>query len=333
MAGEHLCVGLRVRGAVIVTIFLALICMVDRGVAAGRPERFGGLPASELLEATPARVVFADVPVGETYTQTVRVSNISQEKITIVKVAGSGVELGISQLALPVVLDAGSSAMLKISYKPQRAGRSVRQVRVTTSASATPWTLEVQAFAIGSERKLAASDASVDFGDLAAGNGIGKDVTLTNVGNADVAISRIEVAGEGFTVSGGAVTLSAGQDVSLSVRFDPKDGGSRAGVLSIYSNAGDSPLQIALSGTAAEMSRQSVTLKWEKNEQAENGYFVYRGSEPGGPYTKLQDSALSTAEFTDVGLAAGRTYYYVVTSVDASGSESGYSEQIVVNIP
>ena len=134
-------------------------------------------------------------------------------------------------------------------------------------------------------------------------------------------------------VSGGAVTLSAGQQVNLSVRFDPKIGGSRSGMLSIYSNALDSPLQIALSGTAGEMSNQSVTLKWEKGEEAENGYFVYRGSEPGGPYTKLQSSALSMAEFTDVGLAVGHTYYYVVSSVDANGSESGYSEQIVVNVP
>ena len=307
--------------------------MVDRGVAAGRPEKFGGLPAPELLTATPARVVFADVPVGETYTQTVRLSNISQEKITIVQVVAFSGELSVSPMPLPLVLEAGSGTLIKISYHPKRAGRRAGQVRVMTSGDSVPWLLEVKGSAIQSQRELTASEASVEFGDVATGSGSSKEVMVTNAGNADVAISKIEITGEDFTVSGGAVMLNAGQQMSLRVGFDPKNGGSRNGRLSIYSSAPDSPLRIPLSGAAGEMSSQAVTLKWEKSEGAENGYFVYRGSEPGGPYTKLQGAAIANAEFTDAGLAAGRTYYYVVTSVDANGSESGYSEQIVVNIP
>jgi hypothetical protein len=335
MVGRRLCAGLRGRCAVIAAIFAVFACMVDRGAAAGRPERvFGGLPASELLEAIPARVIFANVPVGEMYTQTVRVSNVSNERLTITKIFGTSAELQISQSALPVELKPEDSATFVINFNPKKSGNHRGQVRVMTSVSALPWTLEVEASAADRRRELTASEARLDFGELAVGSGSTKELTFTNSGSSDVTISRIEATGEDFSVSGAAaVTLSPGQQIEVSVRFDPKGGGDRNGILCVYSSAADSPVQIALTGTAAEMSAQSVSLKWETAESAESGYFVYRASEPGGPYARLSTSASLNAEFTDSGLAAGRTYYYVVTSVDANGAESGYSDEIVVRMP
>jgi len=271
--------------------------------------------------------------VGDRYTQTVRVSNVSNERVTITKISGSSADLGISQVTFPLVLEAGGRATFLVSYHPKKTGRCAERVYVITSASTTPWSIGVKASAVEHQLELTASDASVEFGEVAAGSASSKEVTLTNAGNADMAISKIEVSGEGFNVSGAPVTLNAGQQMSVSVRFDPKSGGNRSGTMMVYSNAPDSPLRIALSGAGAVMSGQTVSIKWEKSEGAENGYFVYRSSEPGGPYTKLQAATIPNPEFTDLGLAAGRTYYYVVTSVDANGSESGYSEQMVVNIP
>jgi fibronectin type 3 domain-containing protein len=61
------------------------------------------------------------------------------------------------------------------------------------------------------------------------------------------------------------------------------------------------------------------------------GYNVYRGTASGGPYTKINGSLLATSQFTDPGpLVDGTTYYYVVTAVDALGSESGYSSELVL---
>jgi fibronectin type 3 domain-containing protein len=38
-------------------------------------------------------------------------------------------------------------------------------------------------------------------------------------------------------------------------------------------------------------------------------------------------------EYTDTGLAAGHTYYYVVTSLDSDQVESEYSAQITATVP
>jgi hypothetical protein len=336
MFGKILRAGLRICG-VAATLVMATVCMVSRGVAAGRPEAmFGGLPAAEpvVLEATPAVVAFVDVPVGDTYTQTVRLTNVSRAGVTVMKISGSATEMGINGVALPLVLEAGSSTTFTVSYKPTIAGSNAGTISVMTSASATPWTLDVKASAISNQLELTASEVSVEFGDIATGSGNAKEITLSNVGNADVAISKIEIAGEDFSISGGgAVTLNPGQQMNVNVRFDPRNGGGRNGMMSVFSNTADSPLQISLSGAASAASQQSIALKWDKGEMPGNGYFVYRSSESGGPYSKLQTSATPEAEFMDSGLAAGHTYYYVVTSVAEDGSESGYSEQIVVNVP
>src|SRR5438270_9224477 len=124
MVGKFL--GAKLRGwSAIATLLVATVCMVSRGVAAGRPEAmFGGLPAGEatMMEATPGSVAFANVPVGDTYTQMVRLTNVSSGSVTITKISGSQADLGISQIALPMVLEAGSSTTFTISYKPKAAG-------------------------------------------------------------------------------------------------------------------------------------------------------------------------------------------------------------------
>lgn len=64
------------------------------------------------------------------------------------------------------------------------------------------------------------------------------------------------------------------------------------------------------------------------------GYNVYRGTISGGPYTKVNSSLITTGtSFTDTSIQAGQTYYYVVTTVDTSGNESGYSSPVTATIP
>ena len=52
-----------------------------------------------------------------------------------------------------------------------------------------------------------------------------------------------------------------------------------------------------------------------------------------GPYTKLTSSLVAGTTFTDLGVQAGQTYYYVTTAVDYSNNESTYSNQAKAVIP
>jgi len=103
-------------------------------------------------------------------------------------------------------------------------------------------------------------------------------------------------------------------------------------------------LGVLLTGTAVTLGvylrhaphRHSVTLRW--NPPAETAgptvvsYNIYRSTSPGGPYALLT-SGVPSPTYKDDLVNTGVTYYYVVRSVDNSGRESGYSEELKVTIP
>jgi fibronectin type 3 domain-containing protein len=102
--------------------------------------------------------------------------------------------------------------------------------------------------------------------------------------------------------------------------------------LSFTSNATNSPAVQALTGTGNAPPQHSVDLAWNSSANA-IGYNVYRGNVSGGPYSIINASPDASTAFTDRTVSAGRTYYYVVTALDGSSNESGYSNEISAAIP
>ena len=291
------------------------------------------MPAAA-LEVVPNVIRFMEVPVGETYTQAVRLANLGKTAIQIKKISVGAADFGISGFASPSVLLPGSSTNLTISYRPKAIGHLAVEMKIVTSADPAPVTVDVTATAIGGETELAASEASLHFDDVAAGSRSVKELSITNTGNRDVRISRISVLGADFSVSGGGqASLSPGQVMNLEVSFSPRETGERSATLSVFTQGATSAVQIPLAGAGAQASQSTIRLKWEESPVGAQGYRVYRSSESGGPYQPVSTGGVDSAEYTDTGVAAGHTYYYAVTSVDANNQESEFSEQITVTVP
>ena len=78
----------------------------------------------------------------------------------------------------------------------------------------------------------------------------------------------------------------------------------------------------------------NVALNWVASTSANvKGYYVYRSSTSGGPYTKLATSLAAGNSYTDTTVTAGATYYYVATAVDSNNQESAYSTEVRAVIP
>ena len=69
--------------------------------------------------------------------------------------------------------------------------------------------------------------------------------------------------------------------------------------------------------TAEASSHQRIDLSWHAVTGA-TGYIVFRGTRSGGPYAQIATPAATS--FTDTGLSAGTTYYYVVQATNAAGN-------------
>jgi hypothetical protein len=182
---------------------------------------------------------------------------------------------------------------------------------------------------------LSVSNQSLSFGNVTVGAATSQLISLTNTGGSNLNVATVSMLGQGYSVSGGSnVTLAPNQSVTISVNFGPSTSGYVGGTLSVVSNASDPMVQVGVSGTgvAAQQLAHSVALSWTPDSSDVIGYFVYRGTVSGGPYTKLNATADTQASFTDPGLTSG-VYYYVVTSVDSNNVESGYSNEVQVVIP
>jgi len=69
-----------------------------------------------------------------------------------------------------------------------------------------------------------------------------------------------------------------------------------------------------------------VNLSWS-TVNGSAGYDVYRSRLSGGGYEKVNGAPLAGTSFNDTGLRNAATYYYVVTSLDSAGNESGFSNE------
>ncbi|MBN1766475.1 MAG: carbohydrate binding domain-containing protein [Sedimentisphaerales bacterium] len=84
------------------------------------------------------------------------------------------------------------------------------------------------------------------------------------------------------------------------------------------------PAPTALEATAGETY---IFLDWNDTGGDLAGYNLYRSTTSGSDYNKLNGSLLSSSYYNDTSTESGVTYYYVVTMVDNSSYESGYSNE------
>lgn len=115
------------------------------------------------------------------------------------------------------------------------------------------------------------------------------------------------------------------------VVFEPSLTGSAAGTISV--TAGLTTASIALSGSGVTSSH-AVKLAWvASNSPSVVGYYVERGTTPGGPYQILNSSPDPGTSYVDSTVQGGNEYFYVIVSVNNGGHESLPSAQVSATIP
>src|SRR5271170_7872312 len=297
-----------------------------------------GIGAQGRLSATLASASLGKVVIGENNSQTIRLSNTGDGSVTISRVSVSGTGFKIAGLTVPAVIASGKSAVFNVVFAPTSPGSMTGSVSLVSDAPNSPLTIPLDGSGVAATFLLGANPASLNFGKVNVDSITSLNLTLTNLGNSNVTISQLGISGAGFSKSSVAAgtTLAPDQSTTLKVEFAPASAGSANGDVFITSNAVHSPMTIPLAGTgtAVQQVPPSVALAWDASKSSGViGYNVYRGTASGGPDTKLTPSAIPGTQYTDTTVEAGHIYYYVVTSVDSSGVESGYSNQVSVSIP
>ena len=136
--------------------------------------------------------------------------------------------------------------------------------------------------------RLVISASSLSFGAVEVGHNATATVSLSNKGQTPITISKIQIAGQPFSLAGKditPITINGAYAYSLDVEFTPTAAGAASGSIALTTNASPATATIALSG---------------------NGI-----AEPTGPALKLQSTSIA---FGDVSLNTPATQTVQVTS-------------------
>jgi hypothetical protein len=306
----------------------------DKGVNAIEAVTGSGVQAG--ISLTPSSASFGSVVTGSTNSQTIQIKNNGSSNLTISQATVTGTGFSVSGLTLPLTLTSGQAGNFNVQYAPQAAGNVSGAVTIVSNAPNSPATVALSGTGVAASYTIAVSPSSLSFGSVTNGSSTAQGFTVTNTGNSNVAISGFTPTGAGYSiVSGsGAVTLSPNQSTSVSVQFAPTVAGTANGSVKILSNATGTTSSVMLSGTGtAPVVQHSVALNWGASGSSVAGYNVYRSGVSGSAYVKVNGSLVGGVSYADSGVQSGQTYFYVATSVDASGNESVYSNEVSALVP
>ena len=303
---------------------------------ASKPAGSTPAPTAASISVSPASVNFGSVAVGGTVSQSVTVSNPGGAALTVTQATTTANGFSIAGATLPMTVAAGKQSTFTIVFAPKAAGAVSGSVSVMSNASSAPSAVSVSGAGVSAATLLNSSASSLNFGNVTVGSSGVQSVTLSNAGNSNVTISGVSLAGTKLSVSGvsSGLILSPGQNAVLNVTFSPSAAGALTGSVTVTSNASNSPLVLSLSGAGvAAAVAHSVSLAWTADSTPVAGYNVHRSTVSGGPYTKVNGSPATAAQYTDSTVQAGLTYFYVVTAVSSTGAESLDSAQVSALIP
>ena len=291
-----------------------------------------GWGASQSLTSNPPSLAFGDVQTGSTETLGVTVTNAAAHSITMSQESTSA-GFATKNLSLPLTLAPGDSYTFDIVFSPSSTGAVSGKFRGLSSSNGVLIGIPLTGTGTAAGQ-LTISPARINFGHVTVGTSSTQTGTLAATG-ASVTISSEHSNSSEFVLSAMSfpLTIAAGQSASYSVTFTPQSSGAASATLSFVSNASNSPTVQSLSGTGVAPQQYSVSLSWDASTSPVVGYNVYRGSQSGGPYAKINTTLDPNTTYVDSSVASSQTYYYVTTAVNSSGQESAYSNQVQAMIP
>lgn len=210
------------------------------------------------LTRSPSLLRFGNVDVGQTETLMVTLTNGGQSNVTVSQVSISDPAFATPNLTLPLVVPAGQSVEVSISFTPGTTGWSPGLIKFLSNA--TNASLSVQAGGTGVDSEaVTVKPSSLSFGQVPVGGNSSRPLVLTNARSWSITISGIQITGAGFTVSGPTfpVTLSRGQSLALTVNYTPQSAGLQGG--SVLVSGPGLCVPLAGTGTTTGMGQLSIT--------------------------------------------------------------------------
>lgn len=145
-------------------------------------------------------------------------------------------------------LPAGGNCTFSVTFTPTAIGTRAGTLSVYDNAAGSPQQVALSGTGFGPVATL--FPTSLNFGGQTVGTtSQPQSVTLTSTGDTALTISGISASGDFAQSNNCPSSLASNTSCVISVTFTPTAIGARTGFITIADNAGNSPQQVALSGT------------------------------------------------------------------------------------
>jgi hypothetical protein len=213
------------------------VALMGTGLTLEAPQL--SMPASIAFPPQALGTRSAGIPLG--------IRNTSPHVATLIELTAAG-DFAISGACTTIA--PGESCSLLVFFQPTATGAREGAITVRTMRDLAPYAVTLSG--AGEENRLPAlqlSATSLGFGNALVGMPITRDLTLRNVGNGPLVVTRILSTGDFFTDGACVGTVAVGGACNLRITFLASTAGGRAGVVQILSNDPNSPHVVSLGGT------------------------------------------------------------------------------------
>lgn len=296
----------------------------------------GAAATTQQLVCAPTNLKFGTVTVGQSETQIIALTNTGQTAVTISGSSVSSSEFSLSGLKLPLDLAAGQSIAFSANFLPASKGWTSSSVTFTSNASNSNLKVGLVGTGVGGEA-LAATPASLSFGQVTVGKSMTLPLVLTNVHSENDTLTALQTQGTCFSVSAPSLplTLTPGQSVTVNVTFAPQVSGLTGG--SVYISGVS--LNVPFSGTGETIGQLTVAPTAINFGSVEVGTTTTQSSSlsaTGGSVT-VSSASSSNSQFAIAGvsfpltIASGKSVSFDVTFAPSAAGKSSSSLTFVNN--
>jgi len=224
-------------------------------------------PAASLTAA----LTFGSLNLGTTSTaQTATLSNTGSAPLTLGTLATGSTEFVVSggSCAAGGVVAAGGSCSVTVTFTPATAGSRSATLVITHNASGGQSSTSLSGSGVALNPVIGVSPTTLGFSQTVNTTSASQTVTVSNSGNAPLAISALSIAGAqasdfqiatGTTCAAGA-SVAANASCVVKLTFTPATTGARSANLSITHNAAGSPSSVTLNGTGTATPLPTIAL-------------------------------------------------------------------------
>jgi hypothetical protein len=211
-----------------------------------------GPASAPSVTVAPGLLQYQVQPVGVvSQPQTVLLRNMGSASLSIasIKTIGDFTETDDCTTGVP----AAGSCTFSITFTPTAPGVRNGAVVILDDAAGSPHAINLSGTGFGQAVSLAPT--SLTFQSQPVGTpSSAQTITLTNSGNAPLAITGVQATGDYAQTNNCPASLAGAAGCTITITFTPTVAGFRAGTLTLIDNAAGSPQSVTLSGTGSDFS-------------------------------------------------------------------------------